>query len=184
MTTLFSQIKPIKNCINGRVYEIKRIDKINISSDQLRRIESICNEPLVFQTLFSELFPDGVYPLSSAQDWITWGRSGWEQESHFVFAVLDSDGLVVAACDIKSNNKDLSEIGYWSSIKHRGIMTDSVQSILDLAHKAGFKEFYAEVHEDNTKSQAVLHRLGFIKSDTVASQENHQTYKKRANQSE
>lgn len=140
---------------------LKRVADIDRSHAQFARITSICNEPIVFSSLFSEMFPTGRYPESAAHDFVTWATEGWEQGTHFVFATLDSDGLVVSTSDIKSNQKEDAEIGYLCSAAYRGVMTNSVSAMLTLAVEAGFRSFIAHVRADNIASQRVLDRVGF-----------------------
>jgi RimJ/RimL family protein N-acetyltransferase len=140
---------------------------------------SICNEPQVFNTLFAEMFPEGEYPRSSAEDWSTQAKAGWQKGTYFVFVTIDKQGLVVAACDIKSAEIDHAEIGYWASSHHPGVMTNSVLQVLELARQAGFREFFAEVLRDNYKSQGVLQRIGFSRSSEVASRPGQIVYKSK-----
>lgn len=151
----------VRNHLTGKLHQLIPVSDLSPSATQLDRIVSICNEPKVFKTLFSDSFPDGEYPRSSAEDWISWAQSGWRDKSHFVFATVDDQGLVVAACDIKSADIRNAEIGYWASSHHRGVMTNSVSTMLDLARQAGFLYFYADVLERNDCSQRVLERVGF-----------------------
>jgi RimJ/RimL family protein N-acetyltransferase len=159
----------VPNPVNGEAYQLVRLDELLVSPSQVDRIVSICNEPRVFDSLFSEMFPEGVYPRSSAEDWISWAKAGWREGTHFVFAAIDSQGLVVAACDLKSADVNNAEIGYWASSDHRGVMTNSVLKMLEVARGAGFQKFFAKVLEENHRSQGVLQRLGFVPCADVAS---------------
>ncbi|MEM7014395.1 MAG: GNAT family N-acetyltransferase, partial [Verrucomicrobiota bacterium] len=145
----------------GDRFMLRRVADIERSKAQFERITSICNEPIVFSSLFSEMFPEGEYPQSAAHDFVTWATDGWEQGTHFVFATLDSAGLVVSTCDIKSNQLKDAEIGYLCSAAHTGVMTNSVTAMLALAVEAGFHSFIAHVRAENTASQRVLERVGF-----------------------
>ncbi|MEM7601228.1 MAG: GNAT family protein [Verrucomicrobiota bacterium] len=138
-----------------------RVADIDCSQAQFDRIISICNESVVFSSLFSEMFPEGRYPESAAQEFVRWSKEGWEKGTHFVFATVDSDGLVVSTSDIKSNQRDDAEIGYLCSAAHSGVMTNSVSAMLNLAVEAGFRSFIAHVRAHNVASQRVLKRVGF-----------------------
>ncbi|MEM6916278.1 MAG: GNAT family protein [Verrucomicrobiota bacterium] len=147
--------------LSGDRYLLRRVADIECSQAQFDRITSICNEPIVFTSVFSKMFPDGRYPEAAARSFIKWATEGWEQGTHFVFATLDSKGFVVSTCDIKLNQKEDAEIGYLCSAAHTGVMTNSLAAMLKLAVEAGFQSFSARVRVDNTASQRVLDRLGF-----------------------
>ena len=91
-----------------------------------------------------------------------WAAAGWRDNTHFVFAALDAQGQVAAACDIKSNDPSWAEIGYWSSRRHRGVMTNIVLEVSRQARQAGFTTLFARTRRGNTRSVGVLHRAGFI----------------------
>ncbi len=80
--------RTIENFINKKPYKLMPLTYLEPAEGQLERVASICNESLVFETLFSKIFPEGEHPLSSAADWIQWGKAGWVEGSHFVFATL------------------------------------------------------------------------------------------------
>jgi RimJ/RimL family protein N-acetyltransferase len=127
------------------------------------RIVSICSEPNVYEWLFREPLGGCPYEETKAREWLQWSNDGWSSGTHFVFAVIDDQKCVVAACDIKSNNP-IAEIGYWASQWHRGVITNAVISMCTLAADAGFRELFARTKKENYRSQAVLQRAGFKKS--------------------
>ena len=156
---------------------LQSVDSVAGTADNLDRITAICNEEQVYSWLFRGMFSGQPYPRTSAEEWLSWGSDGWKHGSHFVFAVLDSGGDVAAACDIKDTNLGCAEIGYWSSAAHRGIMTNAVQAMIDLAVEAGFCGFFAEVHGENVRSQGVLLRSGLTLSDMAPRKPAHLIYK-------
>ncbi len=165
------------NHLNGRRFTLARVADIERSQAQFERITSICNEPMVFSSLFTEMFPEGRYPQSAARDFVNWATDGWDRGTHFVFATLDSDGLVVSTCDIKSNQVEDAEIGYLCSAAHTGVMTNSVMAMLALAVEAGFLSFIAHVKADNTASQRVLKRVGFRRGGESSPGSNRHRYR-------
>ncbi len=166
----------IQNALTGEPYVLQSVDSVDRTAEQFDRITAICNEEQVYSWLFQGMFSGLPYPRTSAEEWLSWGTDGWKHRSHFVFAVLDSSGHVAAACDIKDTNLGCAEIGYWSSANHRGIMTNAVRAMIDLASKAGFSGFFAEAHEDNFRSQGVLARSGFSLADIPSRKANHRVY--------
>lgn len=151
----------IRNALSGKEYSLVALDLIEPSAEIIGQVTSICNEQLVYDWLFREMLSDQPYPPSMAKEWLAWGRDGWKQNTHFVFAVVDQNGGIAAACDIKSADASWAEVGYWSSNDHRGVMSNAVVELIDLAREAGFEHLFAETRKGNTRSQGVLRRAGF-----------------------
>jgi RimJ/RimL family protein N-acetyltransferase len=155
----------LENAITGASYHLKPLYRLDPSRKNLKDITTTCNEKLVYEWCFRGLCKGKPYPQSLASDWIKWGTEGWDKSTHFVYVVTDADGAVAAAIDIKSANLERAEIGYWSSANHRGIMTNAVRAVLDLADKAGFRVLFADIHPENRLSLAVIRRCDFIRVD-------------------
>jgi len=152
---------PITNHLSGRPYFVLRCDHVEPTPDRLAEIVAICNEPEVYSWLFRELLGGQPYPAGKAIEWLSWASDGWQANTHFCFAVTDDSVAIVAACDIKSNDPDGAEIGYWASALHRGVMTNAVDAMCQAAQQAGFRSLMARVRHENSQSQAVLARVAF-----------------------
>jgi RimJ/RimL family protein N-acetyltransferase len=150
----------IVNHVTGYTYALVRAGDVECDQANQQGIASICNEPEVYQWLFRDLFEGRPYEDANAGEWLQWSRDGWSSGTHFVFAVVDGEKRVVAACDIKST-EPIAEIGYWSSARHRGVMTNALKAMCALAGEAGFRGLFAWTKEKNSRSQAVLERAGF-----------------------
>lgn len=111
--------------------------------------------------LFHTICGGEPYTRLHADSFFDWCVEGWKSEAHFVFFVLDSDKLPVGCCDLKSNDRADCEVGYWCSTHASGVMTNSVAVMLRHASDAGFFGFHAFVRPSNSRSQRLLHRLGF-----------------------
>ncbi len=155
----------IKNAITGAQYKVQPIWKLDASPKNLGDITAICIGELVYEWCFRTLCDGEPYPAKMASDWMSWGTEGWERETHFVYVVIDADGAVAAACDIKSADLERAEVGYWSSADHRGVMTNAVRAVIQLADDAGFRVLFADIHLDNRRSLAVIQRCGFQQAD-------------------
>lgn len=152
----------LKNFKTGELYSMQSIDNLElISDDDLERIVTICNQELPFKYIFSEMLDGKQYTKVDAQRFVQWIIKGWVDQSHFVFLIRDPKESVVAAVDIKSNDLERAEIGYWADMYFPGIMTAAVSSLVNLAESAGYKELYAYTVPENTRSQNVLYRNGF-----------------------
>ncbi len=157
----FRALRKVSNHLTGRVYDFVSAADVRADAASVARIVSICNEPDVYDWLFRPLLAGDRYREEKAVQWLEWSREGWKAGTHFVFAVIDSDNLVVAACDIKSADP-VAEIGYWSSRRHRGVMTNAVTAMCRLGTEAGFRGFFARTKRGNVRSVGVLLRSGFV----------------------
>lgn len=152
---------PFQNALTGTPYFLVSGDQIEPTPARLLEIARCANEPLVYDLLFRQRFEGEPYRETDAADWITWTHAGWRANTHFSFMVQDEAGRVVAACDIKSNDVEGAEVGYWASAHHRGVMTNAVKLMCREAAKAGFRSLTARTKWGNARSKAVLHRVGF-----------------------
>ncbi|MGD8744445.1 MAG: GNAT family N-acetyltransferase [Candidatus Woesebacteria bacterium] len=126
-----------------------------------QKIADICSEKLVYNVLFKERFKGRPYTKKDAKEFVSWAQDGWKKEESFVFLIRNQIGEIIAAVDIKSNDVDSAEIGYWSSSKTPGVATNAVIALCDVAKKAGFKNLYGLAIPNNENSQGVLLRAGF-----------------------
>lgn len=134
----------------------------NVSSEDIKRVAEICSEPLIYETLFKELTNNKPYTKENAESFIKMAYDGWEKNEKFIFLIKNTENQVIGACDIKSNNIDSAEIGYWMSETEPGYMTNAVKALTQIAKEAGFKELYGLAKPNNEKSQKVLVRASFI----------------------
>jgi RimJ/RimL family protein N-acetyltransferase len=111
--------------------------------------------------LFAKRLAGAAYTLNDAQGFITWAKQGWQEQTHFVFLLMQRTGSVVGAADIKSNQLQAAEIGYWLSAECPGVMTHAVIELSQIARQAGYQSLYARVKERNAQSIGVLARAGF-----------------------
>ncbi len=153
---------PIDNPLTGARYELVRADGAARGPEALERLVEICNEPDIYDWLFRELLGGRPYSEGKAREFLEWSGAGWSAGTHFVFLVLDGEGRIAAACDIKSNDT-VAEVGYWAGRDHRGVMTNTVRALCALAAGAGFGRLFARTKAGNLRSQGVLLRAGFAR---------------------
>jgi RimJ/RimL family protein N-acetyltransferase len=159
---------PVWNWFTGAKYILRRSDEIEPSPSHASQIVSIGNEPDVYKWLFQAVLEGKPYPREMAVAWLAWSSQGWREQSHFVFVVTTESNEIVAGCDIEINNENQAEIGYWSSQRHRGVMTHTVKEVCNLARHAGFRVLFARTQKANLRSSRVLERVGF-ESDSARS---------------
>jgi RimJ/RimL family protein N-acetyltransferase len=133
-----------------------------ISNEDINKIVEICNQPAVYDFLFRSKLAGKPYQANDAREFIRWMAEGWKKQEWFVFLVRNSQGEIIAAIDIKSNNLESAEIGYWADKNFPGTISNAANKMIDLAAKAGFKSLYATTKPNNTRSQSVLIRNGFV----------------------
>jgi len=154
--------REVRNVRTGAAHVLQRADAIQPTGQNLADIVRICNEPLLYSSLFAEGLAGKPYPREKAVSFLTWAADGWRAGTHFAFLVTTAGGRVAAAIDIKGARLDGSEVGYWCSAEHSGLMTPTLAVLCDLARAAGFTDLYARTKIANVRSQAVLLRNGFV----------------------
>lgn len=161
MNSFLNQNKPIINALNGETYTLIPLYAVEPSAHHFEQVTAICNERLVYHWCFRVLCMAEAYPVSLASEWFTWAKEGWESGSHYVYALMSATGEIVGSCDIKSGDCERAEIGYWCSKKHRGVMTNAVRALLELASQAGYQCLSAAISTGNTRSISLIRRCGF-----------------------
>ncbi|GCE45345.1 RimJ/RimL family protein N-acetyltransferase [Thermosporothrix hazakensis] len=131
------------------------------SESDAERLEAICNEELIYERLFRNRLHGQPYTRAHAEAFLLWAREGWAKWEWFVFVVRDPQGQIVAALDIKSADPGAAEIGYWASVTSRGVMTNAVVALCQVAQDAGYACLYAHIAPDNGPSLGVVRRAGF-----------------------
>jgi RimJ/RimL family protein N-acetyltransferase len=152
----------VTNRVNGLGYRMVPARSVAPGHEQLVNLVSACNEPAVFEFLFRKLYGGRPYELDDARKFFSWASQGWQEQTHFVFVLLAPSGLIAAALDIKSADRNMAEIGYWCSALHRGLMSSAVSELKCMARDENFKALFARVRKDNIASIKVLERNGFI----------------------
>ena len=132
----------------------------NFSQADLEQIVKICNEKLIYEMLFSDLFGGKPYEYNDAEFFIHKAQTGWQNNDGFIFLIRDTESNIIAAIDIKSA-EDEAEVGYWISNEYPGIMTNAVKKLIEVARNVGYKKLWATTKLENLKSQNVLKRAGF-----------------------
>ncbi len=147
----------------GIVYQFFPLSDFKADKTTADDIAKICNEPLIYNRLFKKLCKNEAYPAQKAAEFLKWAKTGFEDSTHFVFLIVSQSNQVVGAIDIKQNDLNAAEIGYWLSKEYAGLMTNAVIELVKQAKENGFKSLYGMCEIDNLKSQAVLERANFKK---------------------
>ncbi|MBU4209846.1 GNAT family N-acetyltransferase [Patescibacteria group bacterium] len=161
-------ITPIKEVItnhktNEECFLVSNENGSKFTKADLTKITQICNQPLVYNFLFKYKFKGRSYRINDAKKFIEWIVEGWTKQKWFVFFIRNSQNEIIGAIDIKSNNLELTEVGYWADYNHSGIITNATQTLIKLAKRVGYKKLYATTMPNNSRSQNVLTRNGFIR---------------------
>ena len=147
----------------GEVYRMTSIDdRFYAIPDDIQAIVRICNEPLVYGSLFRDRIGGRPYGEQDAWDFLEWAREGWASGEQMVFLLRDPHGEIAAAIDIGTLDESRAAlIGYWCSSYHGGLMTNAVERLAELALDVGYLKFVAVAEADNVRSISVLKRTGF-----------------------
>ena len=161
----FPERIPFENHFDGGAIHLRRADTFPNDKTTRDQIASICNQPLVYDTLFRDRLEGATYSETDADEFIEWAHSGWQSGSHFVFFATNESNRIIGAVDIKSADLAAAEIGYWADSNYPGNMTNAVAALIHAAVETGFSRFTAYVKHNNQKSIRVLERAGFISAE-------------------
>ena len=153
---------------SGEVYRLQSADdSVAFTEEDYQRIAQICSEPLIYDILFRALFDGRPYSVQDAEKLTKIAQEGWRKGSKFIFFIRNPQNQIVASTDIKTNDVEAGEVGYWCSQKSPGIMTNAVSALIELARNAGYKSLFGLTKAENEKSQSVLTRAGFTKDSEL-----------------
>ena len=155
-------IEYVKRYNSEEMYLLRSLDEyLDISNKDMERIASICNEEQIYRFLFKDRLGGREYTVTDAENFISWAKDCWKKQQSFFFLMQDTQGAIVACLDISSSDFSGSPIGYWVTSNVRGIMTNSVLKLCELAGRIGYKKLFALVEPGNGRSAGVLMRAGF-----------------------
>ncbi len=158
----------IENYKNRKTYTARSLDEsLEVDQVLLESIRKVCNEERIYKFLFKDKLQNKPYSIENAESLIRWGKKGWTENTWFVFLIFNSENQLVGAMDIKSNNKDQAEIGYWLSKYASGVMSNAIARLTIYAEENGYKKLYGEILPTNYKSIKVLVRNGFDRMTLV-----------------
>jgi RimJ/RimL family protein N-acetyltransferase len=136
-------------------------EELMLAQKDKKIITSICNETDIYHFLFEDKLEGKPYTLEKAIEFVDWAKEGWLTDGWYVFILFDSSGVPSGAIDIKSNNKECAEVGYWLSHTKSGVMTNAMLQLIAFAKDHGYKKLFGMVRTDNPKSARVLERTGY-----------------------
>jgi RimJ/RimL family protein N-acetyltransferase len=167
MTPDFSFISPlsIERIAHPDTYSLIPAKDLDIKKQHIQSIVDSCSEPEIYSWLFKEMAPNG-YTHEHANGFVNWAKQGWEENRYFVFFILTPSQEICGAIDIKSNQIEKGEVGYWISSHHRGLATNALKNLRKVAKRAGYKLLFAQTKEGNIKSKSVLRKNDFIEDST------------------
>lgn len=145
----------------GKLYTLIRADGVSLNDASVNQITKVCNESMVYNNVFSDIFKGKQYSEDNARTFTKLIAQGWIDKNRFDWLILHHE-VIVGTIGIKSLE---GEIGYWQSSEHAGVMTRALKSICSQASEAGFPFLWAYVKKANTPSIKVLEGAGF-KLDT------------------
>jgi len=156
---------PIRNSVNNYHTNQKAIltsidSSFEIVEGHLDDIVKICNQDGVYDWLFNVKLEGNPYRLEKAQSFADYCKKSWDEMSSFTFWLLE-DEHVVAALDIKSDNLESAEVGYWADANTPGYMTNALNELCEVAKIAGYKTLYTLIRPANIASRNLVERAGF-----------------------
>ncbi|MBN1855670.1 MAG: GNAT family N-acetyltransferase [Dehalococcoidia bacterium] len=154
---------PVAQYDTGDTYRMVSIDAgYEASEEDIASIVSICNEPLVYRFLFRDRLDGNAYAEQDAQEFLDWARNGWISGRHCFFLLRSPGGVIATCIDIgELDESGEALVGYWAGAYHRGVITNAMDRLAELAADAGYRKLVSLVEEENLRSLAVLKRTGF-----------------------
>lgn len=147
----------IKSRKTEKNYSMARADRISLGENAVKQIANVCDEPAIYDNVFSEIFKGQRYSEDKARTFTKLVSEGWINGTRFDWFILHEE-KIVGTIGIKSLE---GEIGYWQSSQHPGVMTLATQILCSQAKKAGFSSLWAYVKRTNAPSIRVLQGAGF-----------------------
>ena len=169
----------IRNHLDQRTFFLRRADSISDSPDVRSQMAAICNQHLVYEALFKEGMQGRAYTEKNAGGFLAWAKSGWADNTYYVFFIVDENSEILGCMDIKSSNLDEAEIGYWASAERPGNVTGALVKLCEQSCDLGFNRFVAYAKWDNQKSINVLLRAGFEIAQDLEHRSGYASYAKR-----
>jgi RimJ/RimL family protein N-acetyltransferase len=107
--------------------------------------------------------PAGPYSLADARA----ALAKWTDDTSYgVF----ENGRLVAAVGLMPDAPGRAELAYWvrPEARGRGLATAALTHLTTVARDNGFTDLWLEIRPDNTASQRVAERAGFVRTDRVS----------------
>jgi RimJ/RimL family protein N-acetyltransferase len=152
----------IRNYLTNEVYYLRSIDPSYIFTDEnIVSFVNICNEKEVYE-LYKKRLGNKPYTIEDAQRFINWSYKGWIENTHFRFAIQNASNKLVGVMDIQDTDLIEGTIGFWISQNVKGVMTNALLKLCEVAKSAGYKSLNAYTNPKNIKAIKVLQRAGFV----------------------
>lgn len=88
---------------SGKLYKLRSADSsASFSQKDFQDIAQVCNEPLIYNTLFKKMFDGKPYTPQDSEGFIKMAKDGWDHNNKFIFLIRDPDNKTVGAVDIKT----------------------------------------------------------------------------------
>jgi len=146
---------------DGTLYSMQAIDDAFPITDRI--IEDVyrnCAFGPAWRDIFYALFPNGYHP-EHAREYLAKCQQGWREEKVFSYAIMSPAGDFAGTIDLKGNDPNETEVGYWCDPDHRGLMTNALNQLADTAAEAGYHKLTLYIADDNPASLGVARRCGF-----------------------
>lgn len=113
-----------------------------------------------FDNIFYALFHLGYHPRN-AEDFLELCRKQWASKTAFPYVLLSPKNEFAGVIDLKSAEPQLTEVGYWADPEHRGVMSNALDTLMELAREAGYLRLCLYISDDNPASLGVARRCDF-----------------------
>jgi len=154
---------PVENHITKEICHIVSVDQFYKESEtDIDQITEMFNEPIIYNLFYAHKIPNHApVTANSAQSLIKDDIKGWAEKTSSGFFIRNNEGKIVGHISLEAKDAISAVIHYMFSENFRGVATNTVLKICELAKKAGFQKLIADTVESNEKSQKVLANAGF-----------------------
>jgi RimJ/RimL family protein N-acetyltransferase len=154
---------PVENHITNEICQIASVDQsYKESKTDIDQFTEMLNEPIIYNLFYAHKIPNHApVTANSAQSLIKDDIKGWTEKTSYGFFIRNNEEKIIGHISLEAKDVNSAAIHYMFSENFRGVATNTVLEICELAKEAGFQKLIADTIETNEKSQGVLTRAGF-----------------------
>lgn len=142
-------------------------DKTQFDETDIEAVRNILNQPEVLKA-FRKGKTDLEFDQEETRNFLNWLKRMSGEDKQHTFFVYTSDNRFIGSIEFQKVENNTATVGFWADNNRSGFMTNAITALIPVARKEfKLKEFNSYAVLDNTKSQRLLKRIGFIEEKIV-----------------